>query len=50
LLHRILREQAPDEARRQLAEQVVEHLERSNFEIDEASKALRQRPPGKPHR
>jgi hypothetical protein len=38
LLRRILREHAPDEARRQLAERVVEHLERSSFEIDEASK------------
>jgi hypothetical protein len=32
-----------------LSERVVEHLERSNFEIDEESRALRQRPPGKPH-
>jgi hypothetical protein len=49
LLRRILREHAPDEARRQLAERVVQHLERSNFEIDEESQALRQRPPDKPH-
>jgi hypothetical protein len=49
LLRRILREHAPDEVRRQLAERVVEHLERSNFEIDEASKALWQRPFGMPH-
>jgi hypothetical protein len=38
-----------DGARRKLAERVEEHLEHSNFEIDEASKALRQRPPNKPH-
>jgi hypothetical protein len=44
----ILREHAPDDGRRQLEQRVVEHLERSNFEIDEGSKALRQRPPGKP--
>jgi len=31
-----------------VAERVVEHLERSNCEVDETSKAFRQRPPGKP--
>jgi hypothetical protein len=41
-------EHAPDDARRQLVERVVEHLGRSNLEIDEESKALRQRPPRKP--
>jgi hypothetical protein len=45
LLRQILREHAPDDARRQLAERLVQHLERSNFEIDEKSKALRRHPP-----
>jgi hypothetical protein len=49
LLRRILREHARDEARRQLVERVVERAEQSNFEIDDKSKALRQRPPTKPH-
>jgi hypothetical protein len=44
----ILTEHARYEARRRLAaEPVVEHRERSNFEIDEESKALWQRPPSK---
>jgi hypothetical protein len=30
---------------RQWAERVVQHLERSNFELDEEGKTLRQRPP-----
>lgn len=49
LLRRILREHTSDEARRELAERVVAHLERSNFELDEEGKALRPRPPVKPH-
>jgi hypothetical protein len=49
LLRRILCEHTSDEARRELAERVVAHLERSNFELDEEASALRQRPPVKPH-
>jgi hypothetical protein len=45
LLRRILREHAPDDARQALAKRVLDHLERSNFELDEEGKALRQRPP-----
>jgi hypothetical protein len=50
LLRRILKEHAPDEARRQLAERVVSHLEQSGFELDEGGQALRRRPPRPPHR
>ena len=46
LLRRLVREHAPDDARHELAEQVVKHLERSGFELDEHARALRQRPPG----
>ncbi len=49
LLRRLLREHAPDEARQELAERVVKHLERSGFELDEGAKTLRQRPPVPPH-
>jgi hypothetical protein len=37
LLRRLLKEHAPDDARQQLAERVLEHLELSGFEIDEAA-------------
>jgi hypothetical protein len=49
LLRRILTEHAPDDARRQLAERVVEHLELSGFEIDEADQVMRKRPPRANH-
>ncbi len=49
LLRRILREHASDVARHELAERVVNHLERSGFELDEEAKVLRQRPPTTPH-
>jgi hypothetical protein len=49
LLRRLLREHAPDDARQELAERVVKHLERSGFELDERAKRLRQRPPVPPH-
>ncbi|MDF2780518.1 MAG: hypothetical protein K0S96_322 [Geminicoccaceae bacterium] len=49
LLRRLLREHAPDDARQELAERVVEHLERSGFELDERARTLRQRPPVPPH-
>jgi hypothetical protein len=44
LLRRILTEHAPDDARQVLADRVVEYLERSGFEIDEAGEALRKKP------
>ena len=50
LLRRILKEHAPEDARRQLADRVVEHLEASGFEIDEADEALRRKPPAPLHR
>ena len=49
LLRRLLREHAPDDARRELAERVVKHLEQSGFELDEERQALRKRPPLAPH-
>jgi hypothetical protein len=49
LLRRILKEHAPDDARQQLAAGVVEHLEQSGFEIDEAEQVLRKRPPPPMH-
>jgi hypothetical protein len=49
LLRRILREHAPDDARQMLAERVVEHLERSGFEVDEAEQIMRKRPPSANH-
>jgi hypothetical protein len=45
LLRRLLTEHAPDDARRQLANRVIEHLEQSGFEIDEAEQVMRKRPP-----
>jgi hypothetical protein len=50
LLRRILKEHAPDDARRQLAERVIEQLEQSGFEVDEAGEALRRKPPTTLHR
>jgi hypothetical protein len=38
-----------DDARQQLAERVVEHLELLGFEIDEAEQAMRKRPPPPGH-
>jgi hypothetical protein len=49
LLRRLLREHAPDDARRELAERVVKGLEGSGFEVDEQARALRQRPSTTPH-
>ena len=45
LLRRILKEHVTDDARQQLAERVIEHLEQSGFEIDEEHQVLRKRPP-----
>ncbi len=50
LLRRILKEHASDDARQQLAERVVKHLEEGGFEISKSEKTLRQRPPTRPHR
>ena len=49
LLRRLLKEHAPDDARQQLADQVVEHLEQSGFEIDEGEQVMRKRPPSRNH-
>lgn len=49
LMRRLVREHTPDEARRQLAERVVDHLEQWGFELDEEGQALRKRPPRLPH-
>jgi hypothetical protein len=50
LLRRLLTEHAPDDARQQLAERVVEHLEQSGFQIDEDGQTLRRKPPAPLHR
>jgi hypothetical protein len=49
LLRRILRDHVTDDARQMLAERVVEHLEHSGFEIDEADQVMRKRPPTRNH-
>ena len=49
LLRRLIREHAPDDARRELAGRVVEHLERSGLELDEGAEVIRRRPPTRPH-
>jgi hypothetical protein len=49
LLRRLLKEHIADDARQQLAERVIEHLELSGFEIDEAEQVMRRRPPPSTH-
>jgi hypothetical protein len=49
LLRCLLKEHAADDARQQLAERVVQHLEQSGFEIDEAEQVMRKRPPSANH-
>jgi hypothetical protein len=49
LLRRILKDHVTDDARQQLAGRVVEHLEQSGFEIDEAEQTMRKRPPPSRH-
>jgi hypothetical protein len=49
LLRRLIKEHAPDDARQMLAARVVEHLELSGFEIDEAEQVMRKRPPNPNH-
>jgi hypothetical protein len=48
-LRRILKEHAPDDAREQLAERVIQHLELSGFEIDEGAQVMKKRPPTPGH-
>jgi hypothetical protein len=45
LLRRMLKEQTSDDARAQLDELVIGHLELSGFVIDEEHQVLRKRPP-----
>ena len=49
LQRRLLKEHVTDDARHMLAERVVEHLELSGFEIDEAEQLMRKRPPTPNH-
>jgi hypothetical protein len=49
LLRRLLKEHVADDARQQVAERVIEHLERSGFEIDETEQTMRKRPPPPMH-
>jgi hypothetical protein len=44
LLRRLLKEHVTDATREQLAKRVVEHLELSGFEIDEARQTMTKRP------
>jgi len=44
LLRRLLKEHVADNAREQLAERVIDHLELSGFEIDEGEQVMRKRP------
>jgi hypothetical protein len=45
LLRRILKEHTAEDARQMLAKRVVDHLELSGFEIDEADQVMRKKPP-----
>ena len=47
LLLRLLKEHITDDARQQLAERVVEHLELSGFEIDEQERIMRKQDGGR---
>ena len=49
LLRRILKEHVTDNAREMRAKRVIEHLERSGFELDEAEQVMRKRPPTRWH-
>jgi hypothetical protein len=44
LLRRLLKEHVTDATREQLAKRVVEHLEMSGFQIDEARQTMTKRP------
>jgi hypothetical protein len=50
LLRRLVTEHAPDDARQMLAERMIEHLEASGFEIDEAAEVVRRKAPPPLHR
>jgi hypothetical protein len=43
LLRRLLKEHAPDDARQEVAERIVKHLEQSGYELDEDGQALKKR-------
>jgi hypothetical protein len=49
LLRRLLKEHVSDDAQQMLADRVLEHLELSGFEIDEAEQVMRKRPPTRNH-
>ena len=49
LLRRIARDHTADDAGPMLGERVVQHLELSGFEINEAEQTIRKRPPTLPH-
>jgi hypothetical protein len=49
LLRRLLKDHVTDDTRQQLAARVLEHLELSGFEIDEAEQIMRKRPPSAKH-
>ncbi len=49
LMRRILSEHTPDDARQQLAQSVVRHLEQSGYQVDEEARALKALPPLEPH-
>jgi hypothetical protein len=49
LLRRLLSAHVADDTRQLLAKRVVEHLELSGFEIDEARQTMTKRPPTHGH-
>jgi hypothetical protein len=49
LLRRLLKEHVADDAREQLADRVIQHLELSGFEIDEERQVMRKHRPTPGH-
>lgn len=49
LLRPLLKEHVADDARQQLAERVIDHLELSGFEINEGERVMRKWPPTPGH-
>jgi hypothetical protein len=49
LLRQILKEHVSDDARQQLANRVVEHLELAGFQIDEEQQVMTKKPPSHGH-
>jgi hypothetical protein len=49
ILARLLREHAPDDARRKLGERALKEPEGSGFELEEQARILHQRSPTPPH-